>query len=62
MGEILGLGMTHYPGMTMQAQKNLPKDPSVLRSIVKEANQNLGIYASVSKSGRVSEGDRVELL
>ena len=23
MGEILGLGMTHYPGMTMQAQLNL---------------------------------------
>jgi uncharacterized protein YcbX len=49
-------------GMTTHAQKDLPKDPSVLRSIVKEANQNLGVYASVIRSGRVSEGDEVELL
>ncbi len=49
-------------GMTMQAQKDLPKDPSVLRTIVRDANQNLGIYASVVNSGKVSAGDRVELL
>ena len=48
-------------GMTTHAQKDLPKDPSVLRSIVKDANQNLGIYASVIKSGKVSTGDQVEL-
>lgn len=49
-------------GMTMQAQADLPKDPSVLRTIVKDANQNLGIYASVITTGQVSEGDRVELI
>jgi uncharacterized protein YcbX len=49
-------------GMTTHAQGGLPKDPSVLRSIVKDADQNLGIYASVLKTGPVSEGDRVELL
>lgn len=49
-------------GMTTHAQSDLPKDPSVLRSIVKDADQNLGIYANVTKGGRVSEGDRVELL
>ena len=48
-------------GMTMHAQKDLPKDPSVLRSIVKDANQNLGIYASVSKEGTVFLNDPVEL-
>ena len=32
-------------GMTTHAQDGLPKDPSVLRSIVKDADQNLGIYA-----------------
>ena len=48
-------------GMTTHQQKDLPKDPSVLRSIVKEANQNLGIYASVISTGRVSVGDSVEL-
>ena len=49
-------------GMTTHAQKDLLKDPSVLRSIVKNADQNLGIYASVITTGQVSEGDRVELI
>ena len=49
-------------GMTTNAQKDLPKDNSVLRTIVKEAQQNLGVYANVIGSGRVSEGDRVELI
>lgn len=49
-------------GMTMQAQADLPKDSSVLRSIVKDANQNLGIYANVISGGQVTEGDRVELI
>ncbi|HEX9545417.1 MAG TPA: MOSC N-terminal beta barrel domain-containing protein [Pyrinomonadaceae bacterium] len=49
-------------GMTTNAQKELAKDPSVLRTIVKEANQNLGVYASVTKNGAVREGDRVELI
>jgi len=48
-------------GMTMQAQRDLPKDPSVLRSIVKDANQNLGNYATVIKTGEVRVGDRVEI-
>ena len=49
-------------GMTTNAQACLPKDPSVLRTIVKEGNQNLGVYASVAGDGRVAEGDRVELI
>lgn len=49
-------------GMTMQAQKNLPKDPSILRSIVKEGGQNFGIYASVVTAGNVRVGDVVELV
>ncbi|HEV7397442.1 MAG TPA: MOSC N-terminal beta barrel domain-containing protein [Pyrinomonadaceae bacterium] len=49
-------------GMTMQAQAGLPKDPSVLRSIVKHAEQNLGAYASVSAPGSIRLGDAVELL
>lgn len=49
-------------GMTMHAQESLPKDPSVLRSIVKDADQNLGVYASVISVGRISVGDQVELL
>ncbi len=48
-------------GMTMQAQQDFPKDPSVLRSIVKDANQNFGIYASVVSAGEVRLGDVVEI-
>ena len=48
-------------GMTTHAQKDLPKDPSVLRTIVKDADQNLGIYASVFVAGEVKVGDPVEL-
>lgn len=49
-------------GMTTHAQKDLRKDASVLRSIVKDADQNLGLYASISKPGEVRKGDQVELL
>ena len=49
-------------GMTMQAQQGLAKDPTVLRSIVRDAEQNLGIYASVASTGRVVTGDVLELL
>jgi uncharacterized protein YcbX len=49
-------------GMTTHAQNGIPKDPSVLRSIVKDADQNLGVYATVVTSGRVCVGDEVELI
>jgi uncharacterized protein YcbX len=49
-------------GMTTNAQTDLPRDLSVLRTIVKDANQNLGVYASVITAGQVSEGDRAELI
>jgi uncharacterized protein YcbX len=48
-------------GMTTHAQDDLPKDPSVLRSIVKDAEQNLGFYAGVVQTGHVALGDVVEL-
>ena len=47
-------------GMTIQAQADFPKDPSILRTIVKDADQNLGAYASVIKTGEVRIGDRVD--
>jgi uncharacterized protein YcbX len=49
-------------GMTMHAQQGLPKEPSILRSIVKHADQNLGIYASVTTNGKVAVGDSVEIV
>jgi uncharacterized protein YcbX len=48
--------------MTTLAADDLPKDPSVLRTIVRDANQNLGVYATVQQPGRVAVGDTVELL
>lgn len=49
-------------GMTIQKQNGIPKDPTVLRTIVKHADQNLGSYANVLLTGDVSVGDSVELL
>jgi len=48
-------------GMTIQAQAEFPKDPSILRTIVKDADQNLGVYASVITAGEIRIGDLVEV-
>jgi uncharacterized protein YcbX len=48
--------------MTTQATTNLPKDPKVLRSIVADGGQNLGVYAQVRAAGLVRTGDRAILL
>lgn len=48
-------------GMTTHAQGTLPKDSAILRSIVRNADQNLGTYASVVRSSQVKVGDVVRL-
>jgi MOSC domain-containing protein len=48
-------------GMVTRAQPGLPADASVLRSVVRDAGQNLGIYATVTRPGRVAVGDTVTL-
>jgi hypothetical protein len=48
-------------GMTTHAQGELPKDPRIMRALVREAGMNLGIGALVEKPGRVAVGDPVEL-
>jgi uncharacterized protein YcbX len=68
-GRTLRLGALHVQcemptvrcGITTQAQTDLPKDPTVLRTIVREAEQTLGCYASILTPGRVAVGDTVEL-
>ncbi|MGH7934571.1 MAG: MOSC domain-containing protein [Candidatus Binataceae bacterium] len=42
-------------------QDELPKDPSVLRTIVRESAQNVGMYASVARTGEIAVGDEVRL-
>jgi uncharacterized protein YcbX len=48
--------------MVTQAQPGLSKDTNLLRTIVREAQQNVGIYARVRKPGRVAAGAAVELV
>lgn len=40
----------------------LAKDPAILRAVVREAGQSLGVYATISSPGSVRRGDAVELL
>ena len=42
-------------------QPNLRKDPSVLRTIVRDAAQNLGAYATIATGGTIAIGDEVAL-
>jgi hypothetical protein len=48
--------------MTTQPVDDLPKDPSILRTIVRDANQYLGVYATVAQVGAVAVGDTVDLI
>jgi uncharacterized protein len=48
--------------MIAQPQPGLPKDPQVLRTVVRDADQNLGIYATITTPGPVRVGDPVELV
>jgi uncharacterized protein YcbX len=41
---------------------DLPKDPSLMRTLVREAGGSIGVYASVAEPGVVKVGDTVELL
>jgi uncharacterized protein len=42
-------------------QPYLRKDPSVLRTIVRDAAQNLGAYATIASGGTIALGDEVAL-
>ncbi|MEX2207848.1 MAG: MOSC N-terminal beta barrel domain-containing protein [Myxococcota bacterium] len=41
---------------------DLPQDPGLMRTVVREANQSIGVYARVARPGRVAVGDTVEVL
>jgi hypothetical protein len=48
--------------MTTHGFADLPKDPGVMRALVKEARGEMGIYATVEAGGPVHRGDAVALL
>jgi uncharacterized protein YcbX len=47
--------------MTTLHQGDLPKDPSVLRTIVQQNQGNVGVLATVLQGGRVARADAVSL-
>jgi len=49
-------------GMTVRPQGDLKHDKAILRTIVKEADQNLGVGAHCTEAGKVCVGDPVELV
>ncbi len=54
-GEIL----TVRCAMAMHGQRDLPRDRSILRTIVRDADQCLGLYGSIVRAGSASVGDPV---
>lgn len=49
-------------GMTVQPQADLDYEKSILRTIVKEGDQNLGVGAHFYDGGEIGVGDTVEVL
>ena len=53
-------GTTPRCGAITRAQQGLPFDKSMLRTVIKEAQQNLGIYGSIVETGLIRVGDSIE--
>ena len=49
-------------GMTVQPQGDIEYDKTILRTIVKEADQNLGVGAHCLEAGEIRVGDAVEVV
>lgn len=48
--------------MTTHGFRDLPKDPQVMRELVKYNQGNLGVYCNVTTPGKVSLGDILEII
>lgn len=48
--------------ITNEFTADLPKDTALLRHVVRDLNQNVGVYASVVRGGAINLGDSVEVL
>ena len=47
--------------VTREVDESIPADRQVLRHIVRDLEQNVGVYATVVEGGEIREGDAVEL-
>ncbi len=64
IGEDVRLTITDSCGrcvMTTLPQGNLPKDPGILRTILKHNEGKVGVYARVIQGGTIRPGDRVQV-
>ncbi len=52
-------GTTPRCGAVTRAQRNFAADKTILRTIVKDADQNVGVYGVVANSGDLRIGDHV---
>lgn len=48
--------------VTREVTADIPADRAVLRHIVRELDQNVGVYANVVQAGTIRTGDTVELI
>ena len=48
--------------VTREVTPDIPADRGILRHVIRELDQNLGMYANVIRPGRVERGDPVELI
>jgi uncharacterized protein YcbX len=48
--------------VTREISEALPEDRAILRHIVRDLDQNVGVYATVVSPGAIKEGDTVTLL
>jgi uncharacterized protein len=60
--ELMVRAATFRCGMPSHAQAGLPKAPAIVRTVYHQLGTKLGVYAVVTRPGRISEGDRVRLL
>lgn len=48
--------------MATQAVDEIPHDPRIMRTLVRETSHNAGVYVSIVEEGEVRVGDAVELI
>ncbi len=48
-------------GMTTHAQQGLPKDPKIMRTLVRDCAMNLGAGVTVHRAGSIRVGDEIRI-